>query len=322
MRIKDLPNESLPTSDDKQGLYVPLDSSNEGTNKIALNNFQRLIACSSPTDLNDCLYYGLYRFSPTTANTPTSNTYGLVLVLSTNVPQSSGSGWIIQVAYGTTGQIYSRRKINANNNFTKWILYGEEHEVTSFASLDGKGEGLFNIQYVGADSDAPVTTSDSWFWHVINIPYYHPTDGNLVRSLQIAVCPFRSRETVYFRVKHDSTWYGWFTLRNQNYSALTVSKNGSEIDSADAYVERGVVVLRIIMKAGLSAGWHNTNSISLGDTAYLPRVEVDGARRINAGADSSIASFMTVGSNGGITFYTSGVSSGTQKFTFVYPMRT
>ena len=81
-------------------------------------------------DLNDCLYEGEYLYGATTSNIPNAG-YGLCYVHSTNMPESAGTGWVIQIAYSTVGQIYTRRKINSGGNWTNWWIVGETPQSAS-----------------------------------------------------------------------------------------------------------------------------------------------------------------------------------------------
>ena len=63
--------------------------------------------------------------------------------------------------------------------------------------------GFYQVQYNGADSNAPDTSNNAWQWNVWDF-------GSVTRRTQIAMCPFRNRDRFYMRQKHDGNWYGWY----------------------------------------------------------------------------------------------------------------
>lgn len=76
--------------------------------------------------------------------------------------------------------------------------------TASFDAIPEKA-GWYNIVYTGSDTNAPVTTNAPWWWDVLQI-------GSYSRRVQIAFNCFRDRNIVWFRVKHDDNWYGWYKL--------------------------------------------------------------------------------------------------------------
>lgn len=82
---------------------------------------------------------------------------------------------------------------------------GENHYV-KFADIPTKSI-ICDVRYdTAADVDAPNADSKLHWWNVIQIC----TAEN--RILQIAVDAFFDRNVVFFRVKHDNNWYGWYKL--------------------------------------------------------------------------------------------------------------
>ncbi len=64
---------------------------------------------------------------------------------------------------------------------------------------------LYKIVYTGTDPDAPDTGSRAWWWNVLVF-------GPSSRQTQIAFCPFKNADTIYFRQIHDSRKYGWYKI--------------------------------------------------------------------------------------------------------------
>lgn len=81
------------------------------------------------------------------------------------------------------------------------VLYTPNDFYSSFASLPNE-HGIYMVSYSKADPDAPIKTSEAWWWNVIQI-------GILTRYTQIATCPFRYRECIFIRHRHDNNWTEW-----------------------------------------------------------------------------------------------------------------
>ena len=60
-----------------------------------------------------------------------------------------------------------------------------------------------------SDPDAPDTTAGTYWWNVIQVCL----EAN--RIFQIASSTFNQRDVLYFRVKHDNNWYGWYYVIGQ-----------------------------------------------------------------------------------------------------------
>ena len=95
---------------------------------------------------------------------------------------------------------------------------GDPAQYSSFAQLP-INKGFATVVYVGVDNDAPITTSEPWWWNVIQF-------GASSRLTQIAFSPFRDRNYVWIRNKHDNGWYGWYKFSdtlNPNALSLTLA---------------------------------------------------------------------------------------------------
>lgn len=81
---------------------------------------------------------------------------------------------------------------------------------SSFADIENKRTGFYVISYgdttPSSDPSAPDTSVAAHFWFVIHMQKF------ATRKLEIAISPFRKRNTLYFRTYHDKTWYGWYAL--------------------------------------------------------------------------------------------------------------
>ena len=75
---------------------------------------------NTPTDLNDIDYLNLCMYNTSSTNRPSDCSYGLLLVISTDLPKSTGTGWVWQFATSTgDNSIRVRRRIN-NREWTDW----------------------------------------------------------------------------------------------------------------------------------------------------------------------------------------------------------
>lgn len=90
----------------------------------------------------------------------------------------------------------------------------------SFSSIPLNRTSFCRVNYKNAsDPQAPITTTfnDAW-WNVLTI-----SANNSTRVTQLAFWPFSGhRDTIYFRQRHDSIWYGWYSI---SISELTTMKN-------------------------------------------------------------------------------------------------
>lgn len=81
--------------------------------------------------------------------------------------------------------------------------------ANSFSQVSSGGGMMFwVVSYSGSDPDAPVTANANW-WNVIVL-------GTTNRMTQIATIIYPDyRNKMFFRVRHDNTWYGWYALTGQ-----------------------------------------------------------------------------------------------------------
>ena len=89
-----------------------------------------------------------------------------------------------------------------------------EHKVnSSFADIENERTGFYVISYgdtaPSSDPSAPNTSAAAHFWFVIHVQRF------ATRKLEIAISPFRERNTLYFRTYHDKAWYGWYALTGE-----------------------------------------------------------------------------------------------------------
>lgn len=87
---------------------------------------------------------------------------------------------------------------------------------SSFADIENERTGFYVISYGDAtpssDPGAPDTSVAAHFWFVIHVQRF------ATRKLEIAISPFRKRNTLYFRTYHDKAWYGWYALTGTDAS--------------------------------------------------------------------------------------------------------
>lgn len=89
-----------------------------------------------------------------------------------------------------------------------------EHKInSSFADIENERTGFYTISYgdttPSSDPSAPDTSTAAHFWFVIHAQRF------ATRKLEIAISPFRERNTLYFRTYHDRAWYGWYALTGE-----------------------------------------------------------------------------------------------------------
>lgn len=89
-----------------------------------------------------------------------------------------------------------------------------EHKInSSFADIENERTGFYAISYgnttPSSDPSAPDTSTAAHFWFVIHAQRF------ATRKLEIAISPFRERNTLYFRTYHDRAWYGWYALTGE-----------------------------------------------------------------------------------------------------------
>lgn len=83
------------------------------------------------------------------------------------------------------------------------------HVASSFSEIDISNAGLSFWEVVrnGSDPDEPPVTVTDYprWWNVLVF-------GSGNRKVMIASNAFQNRDKLYFKVRHDDTWYGWYTL--------------------------------------------------------------------------------------------------------------
>lgn len=109
----------------KNNIFI--DSSNINHNRKPLNkqipkNINQNVYVS---DLNESVEYGQYCYNSETLNSPfkqnsSYDSFGIVLVIGNNFDPTNNWYWWFQIAFGTSGGVYIRRRIN-QNNITNWI---------------------------------------------------------------------------------------------------------------------------------------------------------------------------------------------------------
>lgn len=80
-----------------------------------------------------------------------------------------------------------------------------------------------------------------------------------------------------------------------------------------------VVLLRVTMKEGLAATWHNDLNIGL-PNKFRPSTAIFGSHRVNAGADISKNAICILNTNGTIQFLCDQSFAASVPFEFVYPL--
>ena len=90
-----------------------------------------------------------------------------------------------------------------SNSLNGYFHYGK------FADIP-KRNILCDVRYESAsDPEAPDVTTGTYWWNIIQVCLAEN------RILQIASSAFSQRDVLYFRVKHDNNWYGWYYVIGQ-----------------------------------------------------------------------------------------------------------
>lgn len=124
------------------------------------------------------------------------------------------------------------------------------------------------VTYQGTDSDAPDTNDGPWWWNVIQF-------GNPLRLIQIAWCPYRNRDKLYMRQRHDTNWHGWYILSPNTTSTATSGFVGNT-DNVDNVFEQtykktgNVVTLRIGVHTKKSLATEGSMDLGTIPAAYRP----------------------------------------------------
>ena len=72
------------------------------------------------TDLDSCTSAGTYEYNTSTQNTPSD--FGYCVVFASENPDDASRGRVYQLAFGTTGGVFTRRKTN-NGSFQGWKAF-------------------------------------------------------------------------------------------------------------------------------------------------------------------------------------------------------
>lgn len=105
-------------------------------------------------------------------------------------------------------QTSNKTVVGALNELNSNSLNGYFH-YEKFADIPARNI-LCDVRYTSvSDPDAPDTTAGTYWWNVIQV-CLEPN-----RIFQIASSTFNQRDVLYFRVKHDKNWYGWYYVIGQ-----------------------------------------------------------------------------------------------------------
>jgi len=122
----------------------------------------------------------------------------------------------------------------------------------------------------------------------------------------------------YFASSNDSgsTWSAWTLFTG--YMQESPSNHSEDINTISAYRRGSIVQVNVEIKAGLSAGWHNTILSGL-STNFRPLAPVYGSRRVSASADLAKPTIAILNTDGTIQFLNNDVMNAvvTYSFTFV-----
>lgn len=104
--------------------------------------------------------------------------------------------------------------INQSSNVDVRVL----GQITSFANIPITYTNFAKINYSGSDTNAPITSTGTWWWNVLTI-----CAGNSRRVTQMAFSVFRRsgyNGCVFIRQRHDSIWTSWFKIDAEDISTL------------------------------------------------------------------------------------------------------
>ena len=126
-------------------------------------------------------------------------------------PFSGIWNWIVEKltnAVISNLQTNNKTMIGALNELNSNSLNGYFH-YEKFADIP-KRNILCDVRYESAsDPEAPDVTMGTYWWNIIQVCLAEN------RILQIASSAFNQRDVLYFRVKHDNNWYGWYYVIGQ-----------------------------------------------------------------------------------------------------------
>lgn len=134
---------------------------------------------------------------------PTTNEGGIITLedLTTQILKNLTSQ-TFALDQGTKTLPAALNELNSNS------LNGYFH-YEKFADIP-KRNILCDVRYESAsDPEAPDVTMGTYWWNIIQVCLAEN------RILQIASSAFNQRDVLYFRVKHDNNWYGWYYVIGQ-----------------------------------------------------------------------------------------------------------
>ena len=108
----------------KNNVFLDSSSISNNTNPLNKQIPKHVSQSYYAADLNDEMAYGQYEYNNNTLNSPykqdsSYDPFGIVFSVGNNFDPSWDWYWGFQIALGTSGGIYIRRKIN-QNNITNW----------------------------------------------------------------------------------------------------------------------------------------------------------------------------------------------------------
>ena len=117
--------------------------------------------------------------------------------------------------------------------------------------------------------------------------------------------------------RYNGSW-AWAEFATRLYAQESPSSYSSDLSAISAIRRGDVVQVNAEIKAGLSAGWHNTISTGL-STNFRPLAPVYGSRRVSASSDLAKPTIAILNTDGTIQFLNNDVMNAvvTYSFTFV-----
>lgn len=112
------------------------------------------------SDFNAATVEGVYTFGGTVSNGWNASDYGTLEVYNTEFDGASGENgvWLVQVAYNTSGKIYSRYRTNASN-WSSWANYAFTNSTVSNATNAGSATKLAASRNIGVSGAADASVS-------------------------------------------------------------------------------------------------------------------------------------------------------------------
>ena len=166
---------------------------------------------------------------------------------------------------------------------------------TSFSAIPADFCGICHVAYTGIDNDAPLTTSFPWWWTVIQL------DGSSsTRMTQIATSVFRNREYLWIRQKHDSSWFGWYIINQEDSGWYSLTNDNVFTNAPINYRKIG----KILYISASSVRLKTASSAAAIDLGTLPvGYRVSATTTVPAGTVSKGWGAAYIRSDGLIQFY-------------------